>query len=378
MERVQNIPKELISNTFTLDYKTPMSEAGPYLKKYPALIIIKNKEYFGVVDSRTIYRARQGLNLPTNEKIERFSVKAPKITNSTSIYDLVNYFYKTGVKALPYTNGAKIVGVLERNTLLKVLLSLNILEDMKVNEAMTTPVLAIDAKASIAQAKSTMRDRKVNRLIVLQNTKFAGLITNYDIVNHYTKNFERLPKLKTSYSPSNIPISSVMETNTREVQYNRNVSEAVRDMVENKISSLVVMKSGNPIGVLTITDVFESVLARQRVEASKIFMSGFDANTFQYEDEAREEMQSFVEHIEKLSGIDVDYLTFKVKNHGKLYEMQIRLSLGRHGIISMHTNKYLFDDALADLLKKLKHRVIKEKESVLSHRKVNTLRDAIE
>src|SRR5271167_3515699 len=119
MERVQNIPKELISDTFTLDYRTPMSEASAYLKKYPALIIIKEKEYFGVVDSRTIYRANKGgLILSTSEKVERFSVKAPRISNSTSIYDLVSYFYKSGVKALPYTSGSKIVGVLERNTLL--------------------------------------------------------------------------------------------------------------------------------------------------------------------------------------------------------------------------------------------------------------------
>jgi CBS domain-containing protein len=381
MERLQNIPKELISKTLTLDHKMPMSKVSPYLKNHPAIIIMKDKEYYGVVDRRTIYRANQGLKLPENEKVERFSVKAPKITNSTSIYDLVNYFYKSGVKALPYSSGNKIVGVLERKTLLKVLLSLNILEHMKVNEAMTTPVLVIDANASIAQAKSTMRDKKVNRLVVLQKSKFVGLITNYDIVNSYTsKNSERPPEMKTEiYSPSNITIGSVMEQNARDIEYNRPVSDAVRDMVENKISSLVVVKNGDPIGMLTITDILESIIARQKIEASKVFMSGFDQNTYQYEDEAREELQSLVDHIEKLSGIDVDYITLKVKRtKTKLYEMQMRLSLGRHGIISMHTNKYLFEDALADLLKKIKHRVIKEKESVLSHRKENSLRDAVE
>lgn len=378
MERVQNIPKELISSTFMLDYKTPMSKAGPYLKKYPALIINKNREYYGVMDSRTIYRVMHGLRSSPDEKVERFSIKAPRITDSTSIYDLVSYFYKSGVKALPYTSGSKIVGVLERKTLLKVLLSLNILSDTKVNQAMTTPVLSIDSKASIAQAKSVMRERKVNRLVVMQNSKFTGIITNHDIVDHYTKNAERFPKMKTeSYTPANIPISSVMETNTVQIEHNRNVSEAVREMIENKVSSLVVMKSRNPVGIITVTDVFESVLARQRAEPGKIFMSGFDTSTFQYEDDAREALMSLVAQIERLSGMEADYLTFKVKHHGKLYEMQARLSLGRHGIISMHTTRYLFEDALAELIKKLKNRVIKEKESILTHKKVNTLRDAI-
>ncbi len=380
MERLQNIPKELISNTLNIDYKTPMSKVSPYLKRYPAIIITKNKDYYGVVDTRTMYRAKQGLKLPANEKVERFSIKAPRITNSTSIYDLVNYFYKSGVKALPYSSGNRIVGVLERKVFLKVLLSLNILQDMKVNQAMTTPVLAIDANASIAQAKTTMRERKVNRLVVLQNSRFAGLVTNYDIVKSYTIDSERLPEMKTdAHKPSNISISSIMERNARAIEYNRPVSDAVRDMIENKISSLIVMKNSNPIGILTVTDVLESILARQTVEKSKIFMSGFDQNTYQYEDEAREELKSLLDHIEKLSGVDVDYITFKVKRtKTKLYEMQARLSLGRHGIITMHTNKYLFEDAINDLLKKLKHRVIKEKESILTHRKINALRDAVE
>jgi predicted transcriptional regulator len=355
-----------------------MSEISSYLKKYPALIVTKDGDYSGVVDSRTIYRTKQGLKLSKDEKVERFSVKVPRITNSTSIYDLTNYFYKSGVKALPYSTGNRIVGVLERKTFLKVLLSLNILGDIRVSEAMSTPVLAIDANASIAQAKATMRERKVNRLVVLQNSRFAGLITNYDIVNKYTtKGMERLPEMKTDvYSPSNVPISSVMEKNIMSIEYNRPVSSAVRDMIENSISSLVVLKSSKPIGLITVTDVLESILARQKVNVSKVFMSGFDRYTYQYEDEAREELQSLVDHVEKLSGIDVDYITFKVKRtKTKLYEMQVRLSLGRHGIITIHTNKYLFEDALNDIVKKLKHRVIKEKESILTHKKINTLRE---
>jgi CBS domain-containing protein len=380
MERLQNIPKELISDTLNIDYKTPMSKVSPYLKKYQAIVVTKDKEYYGMVDTRTVYRAIQGQNTSTSEKVEKFSVKVPRITNSTSIYDIVNYFYRLNVKTLPYLSGNRVVGVLDRKVFLKVLLSLNTLEDMRVNEAMTTPVLAIDARASVAQAKATMRERNVNRLIVLQNSRFAGLITNYDIVNKYTKTQERLPEMKSqTHNLSNINVGSAMEPNARTIEYNRSLSDAVREMVENKISSLVVTKSKDAIGILTITDVFESILARQKVAASKVFMSGFDANTYQYEDEAREELQMLINHIEKLSGIDVDYVTFKIKRaKSKLYEMQARLSLGRHGIITMHTNKYLFEDAMGDLVKKLKHRVIREKEEIFTHKKINALRDAAE
>jgi CBS domain-containing protein len=372
MERIQNIPRELISSALNIDYKMPISRAISSLKKYPAIIVYKNKEYHGIVDSRAIYRAKSDLKFSSNERIEKFSRKVPKISNSTSIYDLIYYFYKSGVKALPYSSGNKITGVLERKTLLKVLLSLNLLKDMQVNQAMTTPVLAIDSRASLAQATATMRNKNVNRLVVLENSRFAGLITNYDISKRYARvDVERLPEMKSEmYKPANVAISSIMERNAKGIEYNRPVAEAVRDMVENNISSLIVLKGGRPIGIVTVTDVFESVLARQRTEPSKIFMSGFDEKTYQYEDDAREALKSFSDSVERLSGIDVDYITLKVKStKTKLYEMQVRVSLGRHGMINMHTTKYLFDDALNDLMIKLKHKIIKEKESILTHKR---------
>lgn len=381
MEIVRSIPKELISKTSHVDCRTPISEVASHLKRYPAIVITKGKEYHGIVDSRTIYRKQQRMKLPTSTKIERFSAKVPRITKSTPIYDVANYFYKSGTKALPYYDGNRIIGVLERRTFMKVLLSLDVLGDVKVTQAMTTPLLAIDANASIAQAKSTMRERKVNRLVVLQNGRFVGLITNYDIVNSYTQSsLQRVPEMKTKiYKPANVPLSSVMKHNVSTINYNRSVSDAVREMVEKKISSIIVTKGNDPVGVLTVTDVLESALARQKVEASKIFLSGFDQQTYQYEDWAREELALLIDSVEKLSGIDVDYITFKVKGtKTKLYEMQARMSLGRHGIITIHTNKYLFEDALNDLMKKLKNKVIKEKESIITHKKVNTLRDAIE
>ena len=127
-----------------------------------------------------------------------------------------------------------------------------------------------------------MDAKRVNRLIVLQNGKFAGLITNYDISKQYARGEERLPEMKTKmYSPSNVAVSSVMERNARSIEFNRPLAEAIRDMIENRISSLIVLKKGNPIGIVTVTDVFESILARQNVEPAKVFMSGFDRNTYQ-------------------------------------------------------------------------------------------------
>ncbi|MDE1868886.1 MAG: CBS domain-containing protein [Candidatus Micrarchaeota archaeon] len=377
MANQQKIPSSLISDTAVFDYRTPATKVISALKRYPAVVVNKGKEYLGIVDTRALYRSHQGLKLSTGQSIEKFVIKAPKITSATSTDDLVSYFYRAHAKALPFMEGKKITGVLSRKTLLKMLLSYGVLDGIKVNEAMTSPLLAVDAKWSIAQAKTIMRDHKVNKLAVLDNDRFVGIISNYDLVQGFTKTQERLPQMKTEiYTASNVPLESMMERNPKSIEFNRSLSEAVRDLIENNISSLMVLRKGKPVGILTVTDVLESVLARKRVEPERIFITGLDSYTYQFEPEIREKLQSFISEMERLKGIDVDFVTLRIRRiKSKEYELQTRLSLGNKGIINMHSLQFTFDDALNDLLTKLEHKVKREKERILTVRKVNALRE---
>jgi signal-transduction protein with cAMP-binding, CBS, and nucleotidyltransferase domain len=371
---ISKIPEDLISETLTVDYRTPITSVIAGLAKYPAVVVSKNNGYYGMIDSRAVYRSGQNLKLGRNETLEKFAVRVPKVTSSTTVDDLIYYFYRSRVKALPYYNGSRISGVLERATLLKMMLSMGMLKDMKVREAMTTPVLAIDAGASISQARATMRNNRVNRLVVLDNEKFAGLLTNYDIMQGYTKVRDRLPERSRS-DASGATVEGVMERNPRLIDYDKGLSDAVRELVENSISSVLVMKKGRPVGMLTVMDVLESVVAKRRIEERRIFISGLDADSYQYSDEIREELRTFVEHAEKLSRVKIDYVTMRVKKVGnKAYEIQVRMSMGNKGIINLNTTEPSFQESLSDIMVRLKERLMKEKDKMLTVRKINVYR----
>lgn len=377
MANQQKIPSSLISKTLSFDSRTPATKVIPSLKKYPAVVVNKGKEYFGIVDTRALYRSNQGLKLSSGQSIEPYAVRAPKITSSTSVDDLVSYFYKAHTKALPFMEGKRITGVLSRKTLLKMLLSYNILDGIKTNEAMTSPALAIDVKSSIAQAKTIMREHKVSKLLVLDGERFVGMVSNYDMVQRFTRPQERLPEMKTEvYTPSNVQLSEAMERNVKSIEFNRGLSDAVRELIENNISSLVVLRKGMPVGILTVTDVLERVLARERVQPERIFITGLDSYTYQFEPEIREELQSFITEMERLRGIDIEFITLRVRRiKTKEYELHSRLSLGARGIVNMHSLQFTFEDALNDLLTKLEHKVKREKERFLTVRKINALRE---
>ncbi len=354
---------ELVSRTEFLDYKTPITKVIPMLNKYDAVIVMKDGEYFGMIDSHSISRTGLGLVLKDTSAY-KYAEKTPKISDTTSIDDLIYYFYKTRRKALPYLREGKIKGVLSRSTLLKMLLSLHVLKGVKAEDAMSSPIIAIDSNANIAQAKAAMKENKVNRLLVIQDGKQVGLLTNHDLSIKYSATTERLPEMKSAkYSPSNIRLLDIIEKNPVSVNANDELATAVRQMVERSISSVLVQKGGKPIGMLTVFDVLENLVVRQQVSEKKVFISGLDNYTYDYGDDLNEILNAFVSKLEKVKSIRVNYITLHIKRVKlKSYELQARLSLERYGTISMQKYGDKLDSTLSDLLDSLKNKAMRFKD----------------
>lgn len=366
----RKLPKELVSEVEFVDYNSTLSEARKALKSAPALVVTKDGDYFGIVDSRVL-TGKKSLKIPGSEKIGKLAVKAPKVSDITSVEDLAYYFFKLRTKSLPYVQAGKITGVVERGTILKMLLSLHALDEVRVSEAFSAPVLAIDSGASLVQAHNTMQSSKVNRLVVLDEGRFTGLITNSLIHDSYAVSGERLPEMKSkSSNSSNVKVASIMEKNVKTISPTDTLADAARMMVEQGAFSLVVTKGRNPIGILTISDILESIVAKKWVQQKKVFLSGFDEHTYQYEESVREELKAFLGHVELMQKLEVDYLALNVKTvHLKSYEMQARISMAKKGMIRVHSTGESFHEAFHELMMKLKKQSVKEKDEMLTERR---------
>lgn len=371
---ISKIPEGLISETEMFDSNTPITKLIPAVQKYDAVIINKDSEYLGILDSRIFYRELQSLRMSKSQKAEKFVVRVPRITDSTSIDDVVYYFHKARTRALPYSKDGKVRGIITRQTMLKVLLSEGKLKELKVSDAMVSPLIGIELKSSVTQAKGIMRDNKINRLAVFDGDKFVGIVTNYDLLGNVATPKERLPQRKSyMYNPSNISLDNIMQPDPQVIDYSRSLSEATRVLVERRISSLVVLKNDKPIGVLTELDVISRAMASGSggPAANKVIISGIDQNTLQYEDEIRDSLKAFVGKVEKMSNIEVDYISIVVKKFKtNSYEIHARLSLGRNGIINTSITGHIFERTMRDLLSILDRDVRKMKERYLTVRKV--------
>lgn len=364
------LTKELISGVGFVDYNSSVSQARQELGGMPALIVTKDGEYCGLIDSRVLTGIKS-IRTAGSEKVGKIAVRAPMVSNSSSVEDLAYYFYRLRIKNLPYVQGGKITGVVERSTLLKMLLSLHALDQVSVSEVLSAPVLAIDSTASLAQAHNTMSQNKIKRLAVLDEGRLVGLITSGLIRATYVAGGERLPEMKSKPArPSSISVESVMERNVRTIEPDRTLADAARMMIEEGAFSLVVTKGRNPVGILTISDILETVVARRRVEERKVFLAGFDEYTYQYEESVREELKSLMSYVEQMHKLEPNYLAVHIKRVKlKGYEMQARISLGKNGVLRVHSDGESFHDAFRELVKRLKTQSIREKDELLTERR---------
>jgi len=374
MRAIEPIPSEFVSQTAIYDYKDPITQAMSKVKEYTAVIVNKNNDYYGIVDDRTIVR-KGALKLHKRQSIGKFAKKVPLLDRSTTIEKAILYFYYEGVKALPYTEGNKIIGIVKRNEMLKAILSLHLLSKYSVENAMTSPVIGIDADANMAQAKAAMEKNEVNRLVVMKNGSLYGIISFKDIVEMFAKATERSPQRRDYfYTLSNTPVSSVCQKSVLAIEQDSPLEEAIREFVERKISSLVVTKSDKPVGIITVRDIFGLIASTTAEEENKIIISGLDDYTKEYEEEIKAELNDMINKINRFSKIKVDYVMVNVKR-SKLrnYEIHGKVVLKKGGSVAALSTGYSLSSVLKDLIEKLYNEVKEKKELVVTKFKGNNI-----
>jgi predicted transcriptional regulator len=366
----ESLPKEFVSQTAFFDYKTPLTQVLDEMNRFGAVIVTKDKAYFGIADNRTMSRtgSERPLKFSKALSIGKFARKLPLLNKDTSIGSAIGYFHEFSAKALPYGEGDKVKGVVKRDIVLRSIISLHLLSKAKVSDATSTPVLAIDSGANLSQAVSVMSQNRIRRLIVMDGGKLAGIITQGDIYSKFARIDERQPELTPEpRSLNNVLVGDVANANPHSAEYNSPLEDAIRQLLEKNISSLVVVRNAKPVGILSIRDVFELAAAQMEKVKRAVVITGIDESTLDYEQDMENEVNRLIEKIDKFGRTEVSYAAIhvnKVKNKG--YELKARLGFEKKGVVFATATGYGLDSTLASLLDSLLKQVKERKEMILS------------
>ena len=144
---------------------------------------------------------------------------------------------------------------------------------MRVSQIMSSPALVLDKDLSLADAIDMIKRNEVSRLVVLENGRIVGVMTEKDIVRDLgSAHAYRLPLGK-------MHVSGVMTPNPITVAPDVMAKRAAELMLDHDISGLPVVEGDKLLGIITKLDFakvcmnYDDVYVGQVMQASPTTVS---------------------------------------------------------------------------------------------------------
>ena len=117
---------------------------------------------------------------------------------------------------------------------------------MLVKEAMTKKVIVINPNTTIKDAAKIMSQYRVGSIVVLEDEKLVGIITELDII---------WKVVASELDTKTTLVRDVMSKKVVTINADQTLEDATDVMVENKIKKLPVIEGNKIIGIITATDI---------------------------------------------------------------------------------------------------------------------------
>ena len=131
----------------------------------------------------------------------------------------------------------------------------------RVDQIMTSPLLTIAPDRPMLDASHLMETNHVRHLCVSDEEEVVGVISVRDLVRCFIDS-EGGPirDLDNVFRPLSV-LRVLMQTTMETIASEQTVLEAAQTMAEKRIGSLLVLESGDMVGIVTETDVVRKVIA---------------------------------------------------------------------------------------------------------------------
>lgn len=204
-------------------------------------------------------------------KVETLMRPAPKTELHDSLSKTARLMIGSETMQLPVYSGEKLVGAVTNEEVIYGAI-LGTWGTKKVDTIMTKNPFVVREEESVGSALSLLRQHGISHLPVVENGSVSGMISIRDIIDKVLKPRKRQERGERSGEKErvlNIPVKGLMSEPVITVSPDNTLREAEEKMHKFDISSLVVIKKGKLMGILTKRDFLEP-LARMEAPERKI------------------------------------------------------------------------------------------------------------
>jgi acetoin utilization protein AcuB len=109
-----------------------------------------------------------------------------------------------------------------------------------------------------------MADARIRHLIVVEDARVTGIVTDRDIRLNLPSPATSLSVWEVNYLLSRLTVGEVMSRSVMVIDSQRPIAEAARIMVDHKIGALPVVDGGRLTGIITESDFVRAVAGLRR------------------------------------------------------------------------------------------------------------------
>jgi CBS domain-containing protein len=124
------------------------------------------------------------------------------------------------------------------------------MDEDKIGQVMSKPVRTVEPNEKLSGALEEMYKHDIGNVVVVEEQKLVGIVTERDIVRRILKDSRVLQERVNQLMSGPVITASPDVT----------VQEALEIMLKNKIRQLPVVQEGSLVGIVTDKDLMRSVL----------------------------------------------------------------------------------------------------------------------
>jgi CBS domain-containing protein len=152
----------------------------------------------------------------------------------------------------PVIKNNKLIGMISERDIVRRFSSINL--GIRVEEVMTKKPFFLTPKNTILDALRSMVNTHYRRLPLIENKKLVGIVTSADLLTYINNN-------KFEHTNLTNPIIPTFSKDVYYIEKERDVSEAIREMVRHDVGGLPVVGEDMTLeGIVTERDILEEIV----------------------------------------------------------------------------------------------------------------------
>jgi len=243
-------------------------------------VVVQGDEFEGVVTRKQLATSHH----PPDEKIGSLVWHVPRLAPDEDVRKVAQLMIDSDAPLLPVFRGSDLAGVVTVDGLLEAVQPY--LDAATVAEAHTSDLVTLDPASTFGEALHVLREHRISHLPVVEDGSAVGILSLHDVID-VTVRPERgsqggHPSGTDAFGGDmsagsgrshggfgaregelarmlDLPVRDVMTSPVRTIEPDETLEAAVAEMFAVDASSLVVTEDGDPFGIVTKTDVLDSL-----------------------------------------------------------------------------------------------------------------------